>query len=78
MTGWNDLLTSVVFLSDQSRYTLPLALTSISTSFQIPGLEIIDTGLLTATACVATVPVVVLFLALQRYYTKGLIGGAIR
>lgn len=35
-------------------------------------------GLLTAVACVATVPVVVLFLALQRYYTKGLIGGSIK
>lgn len=78
MAGWNDLLTSVVFLSDQQRYTLPLALTSISTSFQIPGLQIVDTGLLTATASVATVPVIALFLALQRYYTKGLVGGAIR
>jgi len=27
---------------------------------------------------VATVPVVVLFLALQRYYTRGLIGGSIK
>lgn len=78
MTGWNDLLTSVVFLSDQDRYTLPLALTNLSTSFQIPGVQIVDAGLLTATACVATVPVIVLFLSLQRFYTKGLIGGALK
>lgn len=78
MTGWNDLLTSVVFLSDQDKYTLPLALTTLSTSFQIPGVPIIDAGVLTATACVATIPVIVLFLSLQRYYTKGLIGGALK
>ncbi|MET4783607.1 carbohydrate ABC transporter permease [Glaciihabitans sp. UYNi722] len=78
MAGWNDLLASVVFLSTDSKYTLPLALSSISTSFRIPGVPIIDPGLLTAVACVAIVPVVVLFLALQRYYTKGLIGGAIK
>lgn len=78
MAGWNDLLSSVVFLSTDSKYTLPLALSSISTSFKIPGVPVIDPGLLTAVACVATVPVVVLFLALQRYYTKGLIGGSIK
>lgn len=78
MAGWNDLLSSVVFLSTDSKYTLPLALSSISTSFKIPGVPVIDPGLLTAVACVATIPVVVLFLALQRYYTKGLIGGSIK
>lgn len=78
MTGWNDLLTSLVFLTSDSKYTLPIALTSITTSFKIPGVEIIDPGLLTATACVAMVPVVVLFLALQRYYTQGLIGGSLK
>ncbi|MFJ4297757.1 carbohydrate ABC transporter permease [Curtobacterium sp. NPDC089689] len=78
MAGWNDLLSSVTFLSTDSKYTLPLALASISTSFKIPGVPVIDPGLLTAVACVATVPVVVLFLALQRYYTKGLIGGSIK
>ncbi len=79
MAGWNDLLTSVAFLSDQSKYTLPIALTQLQTSgLLIPGAQVVDTGLLTAAACVAAAPVVVLFLALQRYYTKGLLGGAIK
>lgn len=78
MAGWNDLLSSIVFLSSQEKYTLPLALTDITTSFQIPGVQIINPGLLTATACVAIAPVVIIFLALQRYYTKGLIGGSIK
>ena len=78
MAGWNDLLSSIVFLSSQEKYTLPIALTDITTSFQIPGIQIIDPGLLTATACVAIAPVVVIFLALQRHYTEGLIGGAIK
>lgn len=79
MAGWNDLLTSVAFLSDQSKYTLPIALTQLQTSgLLLPGTQVVNTGLLTAAACVATAPVVFLFLALQRYYTKGLLGGAIK
>lgn len=77
MAGWNDLLTSVVFLVDQSKYTLPIVLTSLSTTVEF-GVPIVHAGLLTATACVATAPVVVLFLALQRYYTRGLIAGALK
>lgn len=77
MTGWNDLLTSVVFLVDQSKYTLPIVLTSLSTTVKF-GVPIVHAGLLTATACVATAPVVVLFLALQRHYTRGLIAGALK
>jgi multiple sugar transport system permease protein len=78
MIGWNDLLTSLVFLTSSSKYTLPMALSSITTSFKIPGVEIVDPGLLTAAACVAMVPVVALFLALQRYYTIGLIKGSLQ
>ena len=77
MTGWNDLLTSVVFLTGQDHYTLPIVLTSLSTTVHF-GVPIIHAGLLTATACVATAPVVILFLALQRFYTVGLIGGALK
>jgi len=78
MAGWNDLLTSLVFLTSDSNFTLPLALVNITTSFKIPGVEIVDPGLLTAAACVATVPVVALFLALQRFYTVGLITGSLK
>ncbi len=78
MAGWNDLLGSVVFLSTPAKYTLPIALTTITTSLQLPGIQIVDPGLLTATACVATIPVIALFLSLQRYYTRGLIGGSIK
>lgn len=77
MTGWNDLLTSVAFLVDQAHYTLPIVLTSLSTTVEF-GVPIVHAGLLTATACVATAPVVVLFLALQRHYTRGLIAGALK
>lgn len=42
------------------------------------GVPIVDAGITTATACVAVVPVVVLFLLLQRQYTSGIIGGSIK
>ena len=77
MTGWNDLLSSVAFLSEQDKYTLPIVLTSLSTTVHF-GVPVVHAGLLTATACVATAPVVLLFLALQRFYAKGLIGGSLK
>ena len=79
MAGWNDLLTSVVFLSDQSKYTLPIVLTSIPTTLQFGvAVTYIDPGLLTATACIATAPVVILFIIFQKYYARGLIGGSLK
>lgn len=77
MAGWNDLLTSVVLLTNQNNYTLPIVLTTLTTTVSF-GVPVIDTGLLTATASIATAPVIVLFLALQRYYTRGLISGSLK
>ncbi|MGN6445733.1 carbohydrate ABC transporter permease [Amnibacterium sp.] len=77
MAGWNDLITSVTFLSSQSTYTLPIALTLLSTHSNF-GISVVDPGLVTGATTIAALPVVALFLLLQRYYAEGLTAGSSR
>ena len=70
--SWNDFLWPLIVLSDQQLYTLPVALASLSRE------HIQDAELMMAGAVVTTVPVLLVFLPLQRFYIGGLLGGAIK
>ncbi|MEX1046658.1 MAG: carbohydrate ABC transporter permease [Actinomycetota bacterium] len=59
--SWNDFIGPLVYLSDQRLYTLPLALRSLST---VPAP---DAPLMLAGAVMATAPVVVVFVFVQRW-----------
>jgi multiple sugar transport system permease protein len=65
---WNEYVLSRVSLNDESRYTLPLALEALA-SGNVPQYNEIMAGSL-----ILVVPVIVLFLALQRYFVNGLAG----
>lgn len=65
---WNEYVLSRVSLNDESRYTLPLALEALA-SGSVPQYNEIMAGSL-----ILVVPVIVLFLALQRYFVNGLAG----
>ena len=69
---WNDLLWPLVVLADESRYTLPVGLASLA------GEHVQDTELMMAGAVVTIAPAVLLFVALQRYYLAGIIGGGVK
>jgi len=70
--SWNDFLWPLIVLSDQHHYTLPVAVAAISREHAADG------ELMMAAAVVTTLPVLLLFLALQRYYIGGLLGGSIK
>ncbi len=70
--AWNDFLWPLVILNDGDRYTLPVALASLSRE-HVP-----DSELMMAGSVVTVIPVLVLFLALQRYYLQGLMAGAVK
>jgi len=72
MSSWNDFLWPLVILSDDRRYTLPVALASLV------GEHVQDTELMMAGAVVTVLPVIALFLALQRYYVAGLTAGGVK
>jgi len=70
--AWNDFLWPLIVLSDDHYYTLPLAIAALSQE------HIQDTGMVMAGATVTIVPVIILFLALQRQYVRGLLPGSVK
>jgi multiple sugar transport system permease protein len=72
MTTWNDFMWPLIVLSDQKRYTLPVALASLV------GEHALDIELMMAGSVVTVLPVLLLFLALQRHYIAGLTAGGIK
>jgi multiple sugar transport system permease protein len=70
--SWNDFLWPLIILADQQRYTLPVAVAAIAREHAA------DAELMMAAAVVTTLPVLLLFLALQRYYMRGLLGGSVK
>jgi len=70
--SWNDFLWPLVVLSDQSHHTLPVALANLV------GEHVPDTELIMAGAVVTVMPVLILFLVLQRYYVQGIMMGSVK
>ncbi len=72
LSAWNDFLWSLIVLSNDRLYTLPLAVASLSREHTQ------DSAMVMAGAVVTIVPVLVLFLALQRHYVRGLLAGSVK
>ena len=69
---WNDFLWPLIVLSDERKFTLPVALASLV------GEHVLDTELMMAGAVVTVVPVLILFLVLQRSYIRGVLMGSVK
>ena len=72
MGTWNDFLWPLVVLTDDRLYTLPVALAGLF------GEHVQDTELMMAGAVVTVLPVMIVFLALQRYYVAGITAGGLK
>ena len=72
LAAWNDFMWPLIVLSNDARYTLPVALASLA------GEHVQDTELMMAGSVVTVLPVLVLFLALQRQYMAGLMAGGVK
>jgi multiple sugar transport system permease protein len=70
--SWNDFIWPLIILSDQDLYTLPVALAVLSRE------NVQDNELMMAGSVITTLPVLILFLALQRYYLSGLMAGSVK
>ncbi|HEV8439601.1 MAG TPA: carbohydrate ABC transporter permease [Methylomirabilota bacterium] len=69
---WNDFMWPLIVLSDKDLYTLPVALASLSRE------HVQDNELMMAGSVLTTLPVLLVFLLLQRYYIQGLMVGSIK
>jgi len=70
--SWNDFLWPLIMLSRDELHTLPLALAALSRE------HVQDRELMMAGSVITLVPVLALFLGLQRYYMQGLLAGSIK
>jgi multiple sugar transport system permease protein len=72
LASWNDFMWPLIVLSDEQRYTLPVALASLV------GEHVQDTELMMAGSVLTVLPVVIVFLVLQRYYIQGVMAGSVK
>lgn len=72
LASWNDFMWPLIVLTGQELYTLPVALAGLSRE------HVQDNELMMAGAVITIVPVLVLFLALQRYYIAGILAGSVK
>ena len=72
MWTWNEFLMALVMVSDEAHRTVPLGLAF----FQ--GQHSSDTALLAAASVLIALPVVVVYVALQRRFIEGMLTGAVK
>jgi len=70
--AWNDFMWPLIVLTDHDVQTLPVALAALSRE------HVQDAELMMAGAVITVLPVLLLFLALQRYYVRGLLVGSVK
>ena len=72
--SWTEFLGALSFLTNDSLYTLPVALSNVETGTY----GAVNYGLLLSGAVIAMIPCVIVYVALQRFYVRGLVSGALK
>jgi arabinogalactan oligomer/maltooligosaccharide transport system permease protein len=72
MTGWNEFIIAATFMNKEDMYTAPVGL-----RFFVGGFSQ-QWGYFAAGSIIAAIPVVVLFMFLQKYLVSGLTAGAVK
>jgi multiple sugar transport system permease protein len=70
--AWNDFVIALTFISSPGNRTLPLGI------YSFLGQYMIEWHYLMAAALIAVVPVVILFISIERWLVKGLTAGAVK
>lgn len=72
MNNWNNFTWPLVAISDTKMYTIPLALASM--------VSVADTdyGRLMLAITLGTIPIIILFLSLQKYFISGMMSSGIK
>lgn len=70
--SWNDYMWQLLVISSKALKTLPLGVASLQEEFSV------RYGLQLAGAVVASLPMILVFLCFQKYFTKGITMGAVK
>ncbi|MEA1843387.1 carbohydrate ABC transporter permease [Agrobacterium tumefaciens] len=74
LNAWNEFLAALILLSSNEKYTLPVLMMAVRAG----RLGAINWGAVQAGVAVMTIPCLIVFLLLQRYYMRGLMAGAVK
>lgn len=72
INSWNDYFMQLIMLSSTSNLTISLGIAKLQAE------NATDFGLIMAGAALAAVPIIIVFLVLQKYFTKGITMGAVK
>ena len=72
--AWNEFFATLILITDQSQYTLPVSLGILSAGTN----NAVDWGLMQAGVTITVVPCIVIYLILQKYYVAGLLSGSVK
>ena len=72
INSWNDYFMQLIMLTSSKNLTISLGIATMQ------GESSTDYGLLMAGAALASVPIIIVFLVFQKYFTKGITMGAVK
>ena len=72
INSWNDYFMQLIMLASSKNLTISLGIATMQ------GESSTDYGLLMAGAALASVPIIIVFLIFQKYFTKGITMGAVK
>lgn len=72
INSWNDYFMQLIMLSSTSNLTISLGIAKLQAE------NATDFGLIMAGAALAAVPIIIVFLIFQKYFTKGITMGAVK
>ena len=72
INSWNDYFMQLIMLTSSKNLTISLGIATMQ------GENATDFGLLMAGAALASVPIIIVFLIFQKYFTKGITMGAVK
>lgn len=72
LSSWNEFMLSSTFLQGERNFTAVLSFLALK------GMETTDMGLMMAGASILVIPIILIFISLQRYFVDGMVGGAVK
>jgi len=72
INSWNDYFMQLIMLTSNKNLTISLGIATMQ------GESSTDYGLLMAGAALASIPIIIVFLIFQKYFTKGITMGAVK
>ena len=72
VNSWNDYFLQLIMLNSRTQWTISLGIA------RLQGEMASDFGLIMAGAALAAIPIVVVFIAFQKYFTQGIAMGAVK